>query len=264
MSEDTLTEQTGYSSGNMSSVPPQPDEAFSISDKLVGILTEPSLTFENVRAAGPRASDWIVPVILTAAILAIGMFLRFSNPEMMADLMQQQTKGISERVESGDITQEQADAAMQQMRDMSGIIKVTGTLSAAVGFVIVFFFLALLYWVILRYLFKGDVTFGLVLSAAGLSTYISAIDQLLSLALSFITGETFASFSPALLFDSDMTSLQGRFLAMLGPITIWTYFVLGIGFEKVARISRMKGMITAFGMLILFTLVGSLAGMFAQ
>lgn len=262
MSEEIYSGETDP--GSMSSVPPPPVEPLSISDKLVGILTEPSLTYENVRATGPRASDWVVPVMLTAAILAIGMFLRFSNPEMMADLMQQQTKGIAERVEAGDITQEQADAAVQQMRNMSGIIKVTGTLSAAVGFVIVFFILALLYWVVLRFIIKGDVTFGLILSAAGLSAYISAIDQLLSLALSFITGDTFANFSPALLFDSDLTSLQGRFLAMLSPITIWAFFVLGIGFEKVARISRMKGMITAFGMLLLFTLVGSLAGMIAQ
>jgi hypothetical protein len=249
-----------YDGTGFSTVPPPPVEALSVTDKFIGIITEPSATYENVRAAGARTSDWIVPVLITAIVIGIGMLLRFSNPAFMATIIEQQTKGLAERVESGQMTQEQADQAAQQMESMSGFVKIGGTLSASIGFIIVFFVICLLYWLAVRFGVKGDATYVLILSAAGLSTYISCLDQLLSLLLSFVTDKPFANLSPALFVDGDVTSMSTRFLMMLSPVAIWSYYVLGIGFEKVANISRMKGMIVAFSIWILFSLLGSLAG----
>lgn len=243
----------------MTSVPPPPVEPLSISDKFVGILTEPAATYANVRAAGPRTSDWLLPVGITALILIVGMFLRFSNPEFMATITEQQNKAIAKQVEQGKLTQEQADQAYEQMENMQGLIKIGGTISAGVGFVIMFFVFALLYWLGAKYLMKGDATFGLILSAAGLSTFISAIDQLLSLLLSFLTGKPFANLSPALFVGDPMANTGTRLLMMLNPISIWAYYVLGIGFEHVAAITRTKGLILAFAFFVLaalFSIVG--------
>lgn len=259
MTDDTINEPETGTEG-MRTIPPPPVEALSITDKFVGILTEPSPTYENVRAAGPRTTDWLVPVALTALVLIVGMFLRFSNPEFMAQIQEQQTKSLQEQVDKGSLTEEQADQAVQQMESMQGFIKITGTISAGVGFVIVFFILCLFYWLVIRFVMKGDATFGLILSAAGLSTFISVIDQLVGLLLTFVTGKPFANLSPALLTGADMSSVTNRLLMMLNPIAIWSYYVLGIGFEKVAAISRTKGMIVAFAFFVLASVAGALSG----
>ena len=259
MAADTFSNQDEFMHEGMSSVPPPPVEPLSISDKFVGILTDPSETYANVRAAGPRTSDWLLPVGVTALILIVGMFLRFSNPEFMAQITEKQAQSITEQVDSGTMTQEQADQAAQQMEGMEGFIKITGTLSAGVGFVIMFFVICLLYWLGARFVMKGDATFGLIMSAAGLSTFISAIDQLLSLLLLLVTGKPFANLSPALFMDGDMTSMTTRLMMMLNPIVIWSYYVLGIGFEHVAQISRVKGMILAFAFFVLAAAISSVS-----
>jgi predicted phage tail protein len=260
MSDAPISIEPQFEGTGMSSVPPPPVEPLSITDKFIGILTEPSTTYENVRAAGARTSDWLVPVALTAVILGVGMFLRFSNPTFMATMMDERTKAFTEQVDSGNMTQEQADQATEQMENMGGFIKITGTVGAAIGYVIMFFVMCLLFWLVVRFGLKGDATFALILSAAGLSTYIAGIDQLLSLLLAFVTDKPFANLSPALFFDGDIMAMSTRFLMMLNPVAIWSFYVLGIGFEKVANISRMKGMIAAFGIWILFSLLGAIAG----
>jgi hypothetical protein len=260
MTDDTVPNEPMVEYQGMSGMPPPPVEPLPISDKLVGILTEPSSTYINVRAAGPRTSDWLLPVATTALILLVGMFLRFSNPEFMSQIMSQRSKALSEQVDSGKMTQEQADQAAEQVEGMKGIIKVGGSLSAGFGFVVMFFVISLLYWVVVRFVLKGDTTFALILSAAGLSTYISAIDQLVGLLLTFLTGKAFANLSPMLFMDGDITSTSSRMMMMLNPIAIWSYVVLGIGFQYVANISRTKAMIVAFGFFVLSAGLGALGG----
>ncbi|MBE0642843.1 MAG: YIP1 family protein [Bacteroidetes bacterium] len=260
MTDDTMANEPQPEGMGMSSVPPPPVEPLSITDKFIGILTEPSPTYENVRAAGARTSDWLVPVLITALILGVGMFLRFGNPTFMNTLAEKQTEELAKQVDSGRMTQEQADQQAQQFESMKGFIKISGTIGAAIGFIVVFFVLALLYWLAVRFGLKGDATFALILSAAGLSTYLSGIDQLVSLLLTFVTDKPFANLSPALFFDADIASMSTRFLMMLNPIAIWSYYVLGVGFEKVANISRVKGLAAAFAIWILFSLLGALAG----
>lgn len=260
MTDDPVLNEPQLEDAGLSSVPPPPVEPLSISDKFIGILTEPSATYENVRAAGARTSDWLIPIAISAVILAVGMFLRFSNPEFVTMMLEKQTQQITERVESGNMTQEQADQITQQSESMKGFMKITGTVLPAIGVIIMFFFISLLYWLAVRFGMKGDITYALVLSIAGLAAYISSIDQLVGLLLMFVTDNPFANLSPALFFKGDIMSMSTRFLMMLNPISIWSYYVLGIGFEKVANISRTKGMIAAFGIWILFSLLGALIG----
>lgn len=51
----------------------------SLSDKFVGILTEPSTVFTNLRDAGPRKSDWFIPLLVFALILAAATVLTMTN-----------------------------------------------------------------------------------------------------------------------------------------------------------------------------------------
>lgn len=240
-----------------------PEEPLSLTDKFIGVLTEPAPTFENVRAAGPRVSDWLVPVLLLMIVIAAGTLARFSNPEFAAQIQQQQQEEFQKQVESGAMTQDEADMARQQMESMKGIFPIIGAITGAIGYAVFFFIIALIYWLIVRFLMRGDATFGLVLSAAGLVAFISIIDQLVSLLLIYVTGKPFVNLSPVLFMDGNFTNLSfaAKASMLANPIAIWATWVLGIGFEKVGSISRLKGLIAAFSLYIIFTLLTVATGM---
>lgn len=260
MEETSVPQEDPKPEIGMTSEAPPPVEPLSVSDKFIGILTEPAATYENVRAAGARTSDWLLPVIVVALILGVGMFIRFSNPDMAAEMMQAQTEAIQERVDSGEMTPQEADQAATQLENMKGVIGVITAGGAAIGYFIVFFIIALLYWVVVRFAMQGDAAYGMILSVMGLSAWINAIDQLVSLLLTFITGRMFANLSPALLTDGDITAMAPKLLMLLNPIAIWAVYLAGIGFEKTANISRTKAMIAAFGVWLLFSAVSIFMG----
>ena len=221
-------------------------EALSLSDKFVGILTEPSSTFAHIRATGPRTVDWLIPVLLMSIILGLSMFVRFSNPETAAQMMQQQEVAIQKQVDEGKMTQEQADQVHQQMAQFAGFTRVFASLGAVLGYAVVFFILCLLYWLLVRFVMKGEVTFSFILSVVGLAAFITAIDQIIALLLMVLTNNAFANLSPALLFGGDPQSMSFRILLILAPLAVWAQYVIGVGFAKVANISVTKGMIAAF------------------
>ena len=241
----------------MTTEAPPPEEPLSLTDKFIGVLTEPAPTFENVRAAGPRVSDWLVPVLLLMIVIAAGTLARFSNPEFVAQIQQQQQAEIQKQVEKGDLSEEQAATLREQMESMQGFYGIIGAIFGAIGYAFFFFIIALVYWLIVRFLMRGDATFGLVLSVVGLVAYINIIDQLVSLLLLYVTGKPFVTLSPVLFMDVTITdmSFAAKASMLLNPIAIWATWVLGIGLEKVGRISRAKGMIAAFSLYILFTLL---------
>lgn len=235
-------------------------EPLSITDKFVGIFSEPSATYQNVRDAGARTSDWLVPLLVFVVILIAGTILRFSNPEFLEQIRQQQIDAIEQRVENGQMSQSQAEQAMEQLETFAGFQKIIAPIGAAVGVVIVFFLIVLVYWFLSRMVFKGSATFALILSVVGLSFYIGVIDQLISILLMYVTGKPLATFSPTLLMASDSQSFQQmsyRLLSNLNPISIWSYCVVSIGIHKVAVISKGKAFGLVFGLWIIWILLST-------
>jgi len=63
---------------------------------------------------------------------------------------------------------------------------------------LIFLLIAFLYWLCLKFAFKAEVTYALLMSICGLTMYIGAIDQLVSLLLAFATNTSMANLSPIL------------------------------------------------------------------
>lgn len=240
--------------GRTSEAPP-PVEPLSFSDKFIGILTEPSATFANVRAVGPRTSDWLLPVLILMIVIAGATLARFSNPDAVAQIMDAQMQSVQERVDSGEWTPEQGDQARSQMESMRGLYGVFGAISGAIGYFIIFFVLALFYWLVVKYALGGDAGYTMILSILGLSNIISILDQLVSLLLSYATGSMFANLSPILFVGESITSMGVgmKLLMLLNPIAIWATWVVGIGFEKAANVPRTRALIAAFVLYVIFT-----------
>lgn len=230
-------------------------EPLSISDKFIGILSGPTEVFDNVRAAGSRTSDWLVPVAIVAVILALATAGRFMMPEIAAKMAAQQEEMFQKQVDKGAMTQDQADQAITQMESFKGLTMVFGTLGAAIGYIIVFFLLCLFYWLLVRFAMGGDVTFGLIMSAVGLTSFISAIDQIITFLLVVLTGNPMANLSLALLHGGGFEDMSYRLMMIAAPIAIWAQFVLGVGFARVANISLVKGVIASFVIWLAFSAI---------
>ena len=242
-----------------------PIEPLSVTDKFVGIFSEPSATYQNVRDAGPRNSDWLVPLFAFIIILVAGTLLRFANPEFLAQIKQQQIDAMQKQVETGKMTQQQAEQAMDQIDKFGGIQKIVAPIGAGIGYLVVFFLIVLIYWLLVRYAIKGLATYALMLSVVGLSLYIGIIDQLISILLMYVTGQPLATLSPTLFMHADASAMKDmsfRLAANLNPISIWSYFVVSIGIHKTANVSKAKAFGMVFGLWIAWVALSTIATKF--
>jgi hypothetical protein len=235
-------------------------DSLGVSDQFIGILSEPSATFENVRLAGPRKKDWLVPLVALVVIVLASTMIKFTNESFKAEIKQKGVEAIQKQVQSGKMTQEQANTALQQMDSMSGIQVYFAAFGVLLGTPLIFLLIVFLYWLILKFGMKGAVTYALLLSICGLTTYINVIDQLVSLLLSFATGNSMAGLNPLLFMKHEVGNKFHSVLMFINPISIWAYYLQGIGFHKVTGLSRAQGMTASFGLFILWILLTVFVG----
>lgn len=232
-------------------------EPMSISDKFIGILSEPTATYRNIHEAGGKASDWIVPLIALIIIVLAGNLIRFSDPAFLDSIRQKQMEAIEKQVESGALTQAQADQAQEQMESFGGMMKIFSAVGVVIGVPIVFFLIVLVYWVLARFALKGAITYSLTLIVTGLTMYIGVIEQIVGIILGYATGDFFSTLSPALFMERNLDSSLFKFMNALNPISIWSSVVLSIGFHIVAGISKAKAFGLVFGLWLLYVIAAS-------
>ena len=152
-------------------------------DKIIGVFTEPVKTFESTAKFPVRTVDWLLPVFLFIVLLAVQQVLYHSNPEIAYQLKQKQMeaieKNLNSAVESGKMTQEQADQQKnmieERMEKMGGIGLVFQIIGIFIVIFIVFFLMAAIYFLLAKFVLKGDGSYTSVLVASGLSFYIGIL-----------------------------------------------------------------------------------------
>jgi hypothetical protein len=230
-------------------------EPLSVTDKFIGILTEPAETYGNVRDAGPRKSDWVAPLLLLCVIAVLSTIVRFSNAEFAQTIRDQQAAKMQQMIDAGKMTQEQADQALDMSTRMQKIFAPVGAL---VGVPIVFFLGAMVFWLLVRYALKGPIAYSGMLSIVGLTLFIDGIDQIVSLIVGYASNNLLASFSPALFMKPDLQSTTYKLASALDPIAIWKYAVFAIGVKTVAKVSAAKAYGLVFGLFVLWVVAMSI------
>ncbi len=233
-------------------------EPLSITDKFVGIFSEPGAVFDDLKRNGPRASDVIVPLLALVIIAAAGTLIKFSNPEFLADVRDLQVEAMKEQVEKGAMTQEQAGQAMEQIDAFSGFQKVGATVMVFFSIPIMFLLLSLFYWLIVRHLLRGSATFFLVFALYCLTAWIGVLDQLITILVSLVTNNFYATFSPTMFMEPDLKSKVFRLAGNLNPFTVWSLYLFGFGLHRTAGISKPKAFGLVFGLWLLWVIGSSL------
>jgi hypothetical protein len=212
----------------------------SHSDKMIGVFTEPSRMFSITSRFAAKHKDWVIPILTFFIVVSLIRILAMTNEEVYFEAKKQGIDRIEKMVESGTMTREQGDEAInaidQQMEFMNGPVGWVITIATTIIFgLIIIFIIVGIYYLFIKFLFKGDGTFTTALVATGLTTYISILQIILGGILTMTLGKMIMDTSLASLMGSDKTTLTGWLLAKIDPISIWTYIILAIGFAKMFK-----------------------------
>ena len=247
--EQNIPEQTG-----------EPIQELSHTDKMTGIFSEPSATFERMAKFPPKVIDWILPIILLFLIIEVAQILVLSNEEIFFQekqrQMQKTEKTFNELVEKNQMTREQADQQLEQARqrwDMARtpIAYIFQTIAIFIFGSIFFFLVVLIYFLFAKFAFKGVGTFQSALVASGLPAYITILQVILGAIFSLTFGMLMKDTSVASFIGMDKSTLVGFLLAKIDPLTIWAYSVVSIGLAKMYKSqSSLKYFMVVFGIWI--------------
>lgn len=235
----------------------------SHSDKLVGVFTEPANTFEETSKFPPKAMDWLIPIVLVIIVAALSNYLIMSNPEIKLAVIEKQMEQIEERfdemVEQGQMTQDQADQQLDQIRDRmeSGMGNILFSLIGIVIFTFVaFFVVSAVFFLFAKFIYKDTGNYSAAMVAYGLPHYIIVIQLVVMVILAFVMNKALNGTSVAAFLDVDKSTLGGFLLSKLDVFSIWFYAVVSIAYAKMFKsdsYGKYFGMI--FGLWIGFSLL---------
>jgi hypothetical protein len=237
-----------YTDGQMNQENQEPVE-LDFTDKLVGVFTEPSNTFEQVAKFPPKTMDWFLPFLVLLLLVIGSQWIMMSNPIIKADAIRTQRdaqeKYLEKEVEAGNLSKAQAEERMEmidrQMEQMSGSMgMIIQSISIFVMGFIIFFVVVLVYFLIVKFALGGDGNYSSALVANGLVSYISMIQVVLATILSLVFDRLMRDTSVATLLNYERTELAGFMLSKLDPISIWSYVVLGIALAKMFKSNDVK------------------------
>jgi hypothetical protein len=228
--------------------PEQQEEELSHSDKMIGVFSEPSATFEKIAKFPPKVIDWFLPILLFCVLISVQQVLYHSNPEIAFQQKQKQMDAIEKRldaqVESGQITRDQAnqqrDMIENRMDQMGGLTLVFSIIAIFIGIFIIFFIVAGIYFLLAKFVLKGEGGYTQVMVASGLSAYIGILGVIIITIISLLTGKLFMDTSLATFMNSDKSTLIGWIYGKLDLFYIWSLIVSAIGLAKLFKSTSTK------------------------
>lgn len=227
---------------------------------MLNVLAAPGEAFDEVRASPYRAANWVVPLLLASVAGVVFILVAFAQPAVVDEIIEQQVAQFDRAVETGKMTDAQADAARGQMEQMRPMIATFGRVFGALGVILVTvagtFFSAFILWLVARMGLKSPVAYWKCMEVAGLSSLVNLVGTILTLFLVVYRGSISANLSVAMLIPNLppgkplFTLLSG-----LNPIFLWWTGLLALGLSRLA--GRPFGVTAGwlFGLYLMFTLL---------
>jgi hypothetical protein len=250
MNNETLYNETNY------------HEKLSITDKMAGVFTEPSKTFERISNENPSFINWLIPILSLIICSALMSFLILKNPVIKYQAVEKQMErievSVAGAVEAGQMTQEQADAQLEDIRTRVEQQVESGAISNSIAIVVVtfvmFFVIAGVLFLLAKFLLKGDGNYSSAMTAYGLAYYILVVQVIIMLIYSLATDSLISATSVAYFLGTDTKTITGFLLNKIDPFTIWFYAVVSIGLAKLFKSTTTgKYFIAVFGLWLGFS-----------
>lgn len=212
-------------------------------DKLTGIFVSPGEVYENLVKSAKTITDWLIPILILIVLSVVATFLKFSDERIRDSLVQFQEQRFEQLVEEGKMTEEQAEIAKERIESFGRVQRAFSIVGILIGIPIMFLIVSLVYFLLGRLLFKGNVNFMSVFSIYSLSSLIASVGVIVSTILAFITGSFLATVSPAI-FMEPSTSKMYILASKFEIFSLWQLAVFAIGMAKAFN----KSYASAFGL----------------
>ena len=236
----------------MTPPPPEvsPSEPSSLTDRLTNVLIAPGAAFAEIQRAPVRASNWVVPLILTCLAVVVYICIAFSQPAILRDMQEKRENAMRKQVAAGKITQAQADqaAALSEKFMTPTIVKTFGSGGAILASVSGLFLLGLGIWLALRWCAGTRLDYMKVIEMCGLTMVINVLQLIVRSFLVLWKENLLATVSPTLfLANPSATNRAHVFLSMLDLGDFWWLAVLSLGVGKVASLRYRTAAFIVFG-----------------
>ncbi len=241
-------------------------EELNHSDKLVGVLSEPSNLFSKLAFLNTKVMDWLFPLLSLIVVAIVSSFIYMANPEIKVEMQQQQEKAMREQfdkmVESGQMTREQADEQLDKTMEMmgsSGVMQIFSSIGIIIMMFIWFFVFTTVAFLIAKFALKGDGGYSQAMTAMGLPLYILVLQTIILVIIGLLMGKMLTGLNPAILLGMDVKTLPGFLLSRFDVFSIWYYVVVGVAFAKLFKSDNVKKYIfTSVGvwLVVMFIIFG--------
>lgn len=229
------------------------EEGLAFSDKLVGVFSEPVATFTDMAKFPTKFSDWFIPALILIMLSLGSQFLITSNPILKQKVIEQRLEMIESQfdqaVEAGQMSQNQADQRMEMIRDnmdqQMGAQMIIGLVIGFFAFFIFFFIVAGYFFLIAKFVLKGDGTYGNAMTAIALPYYILMVQAVVTVIVMMATDDLFVGVNLAALVDAGKDTYLEFLFKRIDVFSIWYYTIAGIGLAKLFKAENWKNYVIA-------------------
>jgi hypothetical protein len=222
----------------------------SLAGRLLNVFAAPREVFDEIRATPYRTANWLMPALLAAVIGSLSVVIMFSQPAIIQQIREQQTKIFEDQVSAGKMTRVQADQVEAATEKFGGptLMKISGSIGAVVVSFVRVFWWALVLWLLGLIFLKTKLDYLKIVEMAGLATMITILGTIVTLLLTVILGKMTTP-SLALLLDH-FDSKNGLHLALaaVNLFALWQVGVMAAGLARLsgARFSKALGLTTGY------------------
>jgi hypothetical protein len=233
--------------------PPPP--AMSLGGRLFNVFATPADVFEGVRATPQTTANWLAPALILIAVSWVAAWVIFSQPAINQQLSELTEQAIQKQVDSGRLTEQQAEQALAMGEKWAGISSKIGAALFPVLYGLVTPFLwGLIVWLVGAKVLKGHFSYTKAVEVVGLANMISVLDVIVKTLLIVGFGNLYASPSLVLLVrDFDPQNPLHGLLGAVNVMTFWLLLVRAIGLARLSGASLAKAAAWVFGIWVAYT-----------
>jgi hypothetical protein len=226
----------------METTPANPDSVSqpaptTLWSRLFNVFAAPGDIFEEVKNSKPTTSNWLAPALIFIVVGVISSVVIFSQPAIVQQIHDQQTKVMDDQVKAGKLTQAQADQALAAMDKFTGptMMMVFGSVGAVFGSFAHIFWWAFVLWLIAQWFLKTKIPFLKAAEVAGLTTMILVLGTVVTILLTVITGKL--GMTPSLALTVGDFDLKNKVHLLLAAVNIFSFWQIGVAACGLSRLT---------------------------
>jgi VIT1/CCC1 family predicted Fe2+/Mn2+ transporter len=246
-------EQTPLTQEPQSEAPPPP--TLSLAGRLLNVFATPGDVFQEIKTASVSPANWLVPAVILILVSWTAAWLIFSQEPIRHQLSEITDRAIQKQVESGRLSEQQAEQARAMGEKWAGISSKIGAGLVPVfsGFVTPFFW-GLILWLAGAKGLKGSFSYMKAVEVVGLANMVTVLDVIVKTLLIVGLGNLYAAPGLVLLVkDFDPQNPVHSLLALVNVMTFWLLAVRALGLARLSGASFVKAALWVFGIWAAYT-----------